>query len=152
MTVDLVNEPSGETYTRLLDWCGAQSNRIVLVRRSKTTLTPWGESLLQTLESHRVSSVESTTWPGTTLLGDTATVLTYENTSPVLDALKSGCDRLYGWVHPERPEDPIFLRADGTPLLVTIAHEQDGYLELTPEEYDVLRHALPELRTAVRGR
>jgi hypothetical protein len=55
-------------------------------------------------------------------------------------------------VHPDLPEDLSFVRADGTPLLVTIAHEQDGYLELTREDYDVFRHAFPELRTAARGR
>jgi hypothetical protein len=65
------------------------------VRRSKAVLTPRGESLLQALESHRVTAFESNAWPGTTLLGDTATVLAYENTPSVLAALKSDCDRLY---------------------------------------------------------
>jgi hypothetical protein len=151
LTVDLVDEPSGETYTRLLDWCSARSDRIVLVRRSKTPLTPRAESLLRDLESY-CTSVESNAWPGTTLLGDTATVLTYETTSPVLAALESSCDRLYGWTHPELPEDLSFVRADGTPLLVTIAHERDGYLELTREEYDLLMRTLAELRTVVRSR
>ncbi len=152
ITVDLVKEPAGDTYRRLVTWCASRSARVLVVLRSNVRLTALGESFLQTLGPYRVSVAESREWPGTKLLEGTATILTYDNTPAVLEALLTSSDHLYGWVHPSLPEDLSFLRLDGSPLLTTVAHERDGYLDLTTDEYRALGQYVPDLQCVVRGR
>jgi len=55
-------------------------------------------------------------------------------------------DGLYEWRAPERLEDMCFLRDDGTPVLATISHEHDAFMELTNKEFEELLKAVPDLR------
>jgi hypothetical protein len=54
-------------------------------------------------------------------------------------------DGLYDWRMPNRPED-LSVLSDGTPLLTTIAHEVDGYLDLTAAQAEELTELDPGLR------
>jgi len=62
--------------------------------------------------------------------------------------LLKAVDSLYAWQHPEFPEDLCLLRPDGTPWLVTIAHEKDAFLELTAVERLKILSELPGILTS----
>jgi hypothetical protein len=51
----------------------------------------------------------------------------------------------YDWQAPHLPEDPAFLREDGSTWLGTITHEHDVFLELSPQEKEALLEAMPNL-------
>ena len=51
---------------------------------------------------------------------------------------------------PELPQDLCLLRGNDDPWLVTIAHETDGYLRLSPEEKLRLVEALPRMGPLLR--
>lgn len=78
----------------------------------------------------------------------------YRLTTEVLGVLLDTTDHLYGWRLPTLPEDLAVLRADGTAMLETIAHEREGWLFLAEAEEARLRRAWPgfEAHVAPRGR
>ena len=144
---DLIEEPRGEIYRKLVDCALIYCDVVLLVvPGSKPT-----KSTLETLE--RLSPFlsrksEESEWPGTKLLGAGAgaTVYYYRFTSESAAVLKNITSSLYSWCQPKLPEDLCFLRIDQSPWLVSIAHEQDSYLELTEDERSQLAKLLPELQ------
>jgi hypothetical protein len=87
---------------------------------------------------------EVSEWPGTRLLAGTAVLRDYELSEAMTSALGEAADGLYEWCQPSRPEDLVLWGGDGEPWLVTIAHERDGYLWLTPAEARDLVARLPK--------
>lgn len=133
-------------YRTLLNYAVGRYNTALLVTRQTLALERAAEHVLQRLAPFLNQEHQGSQWPGTQLLsGETATLHYYNLSEPCAKILQEAVDRLYGWQQPERPEDLCLLRADGSPWLVSIAHEHDGYLELTPEERDELLRAIPLL-------
>ncbi|MEO7110004.1 MAG: hypothetical protein ABI183_06175 [Polyangiaceae bacterium] len=129
-------EPLGKAYIELIDACCRVAATFGLIVRESSLALP--EGLSRQLERNRpyqseVLSVQQ--WPGTVLLGSERALLYRYNVAPGSAAfLASAIDHLFGWVHPQLPEDLCFFRADGSVLLTTTSHERDGYLTLTHEE------------------
>lgn len=137
---DIIEEPQGTLYRALLDYCNAHAQIVLLVLREVDWIEPPAREFLERFRSILISQEQATEWPGTRLTSGTATIFRYHITSDLIDYLKTTVEGLYEWQQPECLEDLCFLRQDGTPLLVTIAHENDAYLELTSEEHkDLLR-------------
>src|SRR5260221_10591169 len=109
-----------------------------------------GYSLLALCAPHLIEAAARSEWPGTGLLGHTATVYRYRLSPGMLDCLKAGSRRLYGWLQPTLPEDLAMYRPDDSVLLASIAHESDAWLKLHESEI-IDAHRLP-LRLAVRSR
>ena len=59
--------------------------------------------------------------------------------------LKNSANRLYQWQRPYLPDDLCFLRSDESPWLVTIAHENDSYLQADEEEMLQLKNEKPNV-------
>lgn len=78
----------------------------------------------------------------------------YRLTHEVLAVLLDATDHLYGWLLPALPDDLVVLRADGTFMLETIAHEREAWLRLSEAEEARLRRAWPgfEAHVAPLGR
>lgn len=144
-------EPADTNYRDLIKFCGSIASKMLLVVRDPEK-DPGAEilSVLTRLEPYLVESVRTNKWPGTILLTDQATVYCYR-VSEGLDALLSELKTsLFGWLHPEAPEDPCFCRSDGEPLLVTTSHEHDAYLLLTASEHALLERQFPDLAATLR--
>jgi hypothetical protein len=144
-TYNLVKEPTGETYCRLIRHLSSYCNEFLLVIRSSVNAYP---STIEGLEKFRdflLRRSEEAKWPGTELLDGTATVYRFRLSPEALDHLSSLAEGLYSWKQPELPEDLCFIRFDGSPCLVSIAHEKDGYLLLSDEEYAQLIEEVPDV-------
>ena len=150
-TYDIETEPRGDVLTSLLAFCASRSTTALLVIREKDWLNNTARRVLSELEPHLLSKEESSEWPGTRLLSETATVLRYSVTPGFVSVLRNQTDALYQWQQPERPEDLCFLRQDGTTLLVTITHESDAYLELEEDEYREIMRLVPALRLSAHS-
>jgi len=150
-TYDIETEPRRDMLTSLLAFCGARSTTALLIVREKDWLTDAARRVLSELEPHLLSKTESAEWPGTRLFAGSATVLRYLVTPIFVSLLQSQTEGLYQWQQPERPEDLCFLRQDGTPLLVTITHESDAYLELEEDEYREIMRFVPALRLSAHS-
>ncbi len=152
LSVDVVQEPEGRLLRDMLGLLARHASSVVLVVRDEPGLSTAAKDLLTMLEPHRVETRRSSSWPGTSLIGDEATVLHFAMNDEVLRELRDAASRLYQWQQPELPEDLAFLRADGTAVLLTICHERDASLVLSEGEYQQILDTLPELATVVRVR
>jgi hypothetical protein len=150
MVFDILSEPAGRAYHQLLDECAVYSTTVLLVVRDTQYLSPSATAFLETAEPWRLSKELKSEWPGTIMKEFLATIYTYRFDDALLRKLQTTATRLYQWVQPELPEDPCFLRPDGRPLLVTIAHESDSYLDITESEADRLMGAIPSLKLSRR--
>lgn len=140
---DLVIEPQYNCYRQLilhaLGWC---SSFQIVVRHN----LPTGLGVTQLLDKLRfflISKSEEHEWPGTRLLDETATVYRYRFCRESASIMVEVAERLFAWIQPNLPEDLCLLRFDGSPWLVTIAHESDGYLILTRKELRNLVSTIP---------
>ena len=139
------SEPRGRTYDRLVDFAPTECATALLVVRDPLALSPTAHDVLRQLDSCLRERSEQSEWPGTVLLGHTATVYRYSLTPVFLDTVKRVARGLFDWVEPGLPDDLCFLSADGQPWLVTIAHERDVYMELSEDQHARLLKQIPEL-------
>lgn len=142
-TYDLLEEPTGETYRQLLHHSEGYCDVILLVMRHE----PVELSACQVVERLRpflINESEECEWPGTRTV-DSATIYRFALSAESITIVSEVASRLYSWVHPNLPEDLCFIRPDGEPWLVTIAHEQDAYLNLTRQEMEDLAAMVPSL-------
>ncbi len=117
----------------------------LLVIRSGADLHAQAARVLQQLEPFLVSCREESSWPGTTLVGHTATVRRFRWCPETQDVLARAVEGLYRWREPRLPEDPCLFRPDGSVWLATIAHEHDGWFELSEDEKAALVQDVPGL-------
>lgn len=89
-------------------------------------------------------------WPGTILFSEQATVYAYRVSAELAGPVSELESHLFGWLHPDAPEDPCFCRSDGEPFLVTTSHERDAYLLLTNREHAFLAQEFPTLAGLLR--
>ena len=144
--IEFRSEPKGRLYRMLLDQAAKTCPAFLLVRRPAEPLSPSGDDVQKRLSAFLISEKQSSGWPGTQLLGHEATVFKYEFRPDSLKILTRSASRLFQWRQPELPEDLCLLRQDGSPWLVSIAHESDAYLELSGDEERQLSAEMPELR------
>ncbi len=142
---DLAKEPRGETLHRLIRGVGRLASSVMMVIRDDIGIDEGGRRLLSRLGPHMLERRRGSSWPGTTLLSDTATIYRFTAVDEVLDEVIGASDTLYGWQQPALPVDLSFLRYDGTELLATVSHERDAYLKLEVHEHEALASVLPEL-------
>lgn len=118
---------------------------LTLVVRPNLGVSERAQTVLDRLSPHLLERKKSSRWPGTELLVDTATVYRFAISAGTLHLLLEWATPLFDWQQPQLPEDLYFLREDGTEWLVTIAHERDAYLSVTPEELTVIEAEYPRL-------
>jgi hypothetical protein len=109
-------------------------------------LSDSGRGVMRDLEPFLLTSEESSTWPGTELIGHTARVFTYRLAAESVDVLKRASSRLFAWEQPQLPADLCLLRSVGDAWLTTIAHEQDAFIRMTWNERESLVEAVRGLR------
>ena len=136
-------EPAGSRYQELLSaslrWCAYGS---VVMQDF-----PWTEAALRAVEELRpwhAVEVRAPEWPGTRP-SKPAKVIVFTLQPGTIAILTSLARRLYQWAQPNLPEDLCLFRATGEPWLVSIAHESDGWVNLTPEELHALSEAIAPL-------
>jgi hypothetical protein len=130
-TYDLLDEPVGELYYGLLDFALSECTLALLVETRE--LTESGQEVMRQLAPFVIRKERSTEWPGTQTTRS-AMVYYYHYDAACAEVLKRRTNRLYAWHGGDLPDDLCLLRADESPWLGTIGHENDGYLELTDEE------------------
>lgn len=144
----VLQEPRGNTYRRLIDYSLRYCHSFLLVVGPSIPINETGRRVLTSLEPFLLSQTESSEWPGTRLLDGVARVYRFTLSSESATILAQVADSLFSWVQPNLPEDLCLNRCDGSPFLVTISHEKDAYLQLTPEEASVLIAGVPGLEVS----
>jgi len=142
---DIAEEPRGEVYHKLIDISLSFCDTGVLVVRDTIRLGETGAQVLEALRAFVRSQSRKSSWPGTVLEGNLATVYRFRLCEDSIRILKDCVDSLYDWQQPDLPEDLCLIRPDESPWLVSTAHEGDSYLDITPQEKDHIVAQLPAL-------
>ena len=142
---NLIDEPMGATYRQLLNVSTKFCDTFLLVFRHTIEVSESATRAIEDLKPFLISQAEESEWPGTRLFEQTATVFRFALTQQSIDMIGEIAHSLYSWMQPQLPEDLCLMRFDGEPWLITIAHENDGYFVLSPEEKVALVMSVPEL-------
>ena len=147
---NFIIEPTGGLYRSLLEHAFPACDSVLLVVRRSQPLNESGRCLLSRLDAFLMRETERSEWPGTKLLDRTAQVFEFRFTPRSALVLKQAVDSLFAWRQPNFPEDLCLLRQDSTPWLVSISHEQDGFLNLASNEAVDLFRSWPDIRTMIK--
>jgi len=110
-----------------------------LVQRRCVDLEASAHRVFSHLKSAIVSEQETSEWPGTRLIDDTAVMRVYVLNSVTEVVLATEASSLFDWIQPSLPEDLCLRRADMSPWLVTISHEHDAYFVTNSDEIEMIR-------------
>jgi hypothetical protein len=147
---NILREPTGSQYSSLLDYALKECNFFLLVTdRDNRQLSPAGKAVLNELAPFLYRMEMKSEWPGTVLSWGQVPIYTYHYIEESVSILKKSATRLYQWQRPDLPDDLCLLRPDETPWLVTIAHENDSYFELSENEIRHLLKSLPSYKTMI---
>ena len=145
-TINIVFEPAGSVYRDLLTAALDRCDSFSLVWRDQFTFDGHAQRLEEELRPWLLSTTRGNRWPGTELLGHSATIRFYRFDEAVLEILAS-TQGLYSWLAPSRPEDLALYKDDGSLWLGSVAHERDAWLEVSPLEARAITDRAPELLT-----
>jgi hypothetical protein len=149
-TYNLLIEPTGSKYSELLDYAITVCKFFLFVTdRDQNYLGPKGKRVLDELAPYLYRMELKSEWPGTILFGTEVPVYIYHFIPASIAILKKSATRLYQWQDPNLPDDLCLLRDDESPWLVTIAHENDSYFELTEDEMQQLVKIIPEYASMI---
>jgi hypothetical protein len=122
-----------------LDFCDHGS----LVVREEAQMGPQSNDLLALLKPYVFDISETSIWPGTELLGHTATVWKFHFNESVIQILCAVVPGLFQFRANWMPEDLALYRSNGTVWLSSVAHENLGWVELSDEELQSLDKSAP---------
>jgi hypothetical protein len=142
---NIKSEPSAEQYRAIVDFCAKRSSKVLLVVREPSELTSTAKGILEALSGGGAELNECSEWPGTTLCSGTAQVWKFALTECSVEVLKHEKRTLFQWLEPDAPEDLCFLRADHSPIFVSISHERDAYFVLDCDERAALSSSVKGL-------
>ncbi len=134
---DICVEPRSEAYRTLIAQLEGACSTFGLVLQEQLQFDDRARTLLRELDPFSVSDELVASWPGTEFFRGRARLVRYRIESESMRSLHS-TDRLFGWRSPALPEDLCAWRADGSLWMGTIAHEAQGWLLITPAEYQAL--------------
>ena len=107
----------------------------------------FGAALLIELRPFLISELEANEWPGTILLKDKALLRKFTLDNGSVAILKKYANSLYEWQQPNLLEDLCFYKLiDGEVWMATISHENDGYFEITENEFSIMLTMFPYLK------
>jgi hypothetical protein len=111
----------------ILDSLLNYANRFSFVIRNKESITAEEKKVIDLFQPFEFQRKETFEWPGTKLFGRRkATVFYYFYNQNTYKLLLKECKELYGWLHPNRPEDLCFY-VNTIPVFASISHERDSF-------------------------
>jgi hypothetical protein len=137
-------EPAGLTYRALRACAQPCCGTFSLVWRHQLSFDASAADVARALRPFPAEEIETSEWPGTQLIGHSATLRKYRlSPDSVRELTRAG--GLFGWQSPARPEDLAFYARDGRCWLASIAHEREAFVVVEPDELAALRAAAPTL-------
>ncbi|QDH20409.1 leucine-rich repeat domain-containing protein [Saccharibacillus brassicae] len=152
----IYNDPKGEAYRKLIDYMSARAAtfslkgpRILKVKDPRDPPLPeW--SILEQIQPYfaheEVYHCENGYEDDEGIYQDCSyddLFWHYRCCRETADFLKATTSHLFGWIHPELPEDLCFWDDDGNCLMHSMSHEDIAGMNATPEEAERLYHEIP---------
>lgn len=141
------SNPRGDAYDRLLDYVGERAAMFVVRLHPKMRLTHTMEVVLERLSPYfkYKKSFHQLRDKRSSFAYTKGNYYFYTSCPEAVALLQESARSMYAWQHPALPEDLSFLHEDGSPLLITIAHEEMLSLVIGEEEAEELSAEVPGL-------
>jgi hypothetical protein len=148
---DFEREPRLATYVGLIRVIATISHRALVITRQYNVSSDT-DALLERLRPWCWASEERSYWPNTVLREPNAELVhEFLLSTEVIGAITSFVDGLYEWRAP-LPEDLALLREDGSVVLFSTAHEEEGGLCLSSDEKKLVETRCPAIAELVSWR
>ena len=138
-------EPTGSSYSRLIDFCAKRCPKCTLVVQRPQRFSATRDHFLETLKEHLIEISKQAEWPGTKLTRSLASVHWYSVNRDLVNRIKETTNGLYEWAAPDLPEDLAFYSVDGVALLGTSSHERFAFLVLEDRDLEDFQTEVPNL-------
>ena len=122
----ITRDVTGEAYKLLLEAALEEASMFSLVW-SDGPFPPKAAAMRTALRGLQLRHVKRDRWPGTILVGHTASVVTYRAAPEALPILLEP-GSLFGWRSPAYPDDLSFSTDSGAVCLATVSHEGDAWI------------------------
>lgn len=132
------SEPTGAAYVELLELATSEGMHGLVIVREIERATEKTKRLLERLRAAGATTRLRSSWPGTELVGHTATSYQFLLDEGATRILQDSARGLFDWQAPDLPEDLCVLREDGSTWLGSIAHEKDAWVEW--DEAEIARY------------
>lgn len=139
MLVDIGKDLSGPVYTQFLQTLWSLSSTCSFTVQPSLGCSDRLRRFLKDMEVHLASVRRSNVWPGTQLMDGEADVYTFLCKETTLECVLRYSSSLFEWLQPDLPEDLALYRNDGSTILETVTHEQEGLLKISLVEYERLQ-------------
>ena len=135
--IEILEEPIGDAYKKLITLAMAVCDEFILVKRDQLPLNQSGHNFIERIKPFLKEIKKQDNWPGTRLSGHYADVYYFKCTEELIEILTSSVEGLYSWIQPNTLEDLCFFK-NQKEWLVTVSHERMGRIN-TSEESEVLK-------------
>lgn len=125
--IHLDHEPKGRCYHELLKVAQHYCSHFSLVWQEQLKFEKSADVLAMKLQKHLLKEGYTNKWPGTELVGHKAKIRYYALNKETITILKS-TNRLYAWIAPELPEDLTLYVKSNDCWLVSVSHENMGWI------------------------
>lgn len=146
--IDLISEPSDQTYADLLRFGMQFCASFSLTWRDQAQFNQSTSDIENILRPFLLRESYTDKWPGTKLYDAKARVRFYRFTDQSLEILLRPSS-LYAWLEPDLPEDLALYKTDGSCWLLSIAHELDSAISDEQISITSLRTAVPGIAAKV---
>jgi hypothetical protein len=128
--IELCQDLDGVLYGEFIRYAFATSNEVYFVVRGEVQKGPNVAAVVKRVAAHLIAEQEVCEWPGTRLhSGLVARLFKFSTADPVMRLFLDVTDHLYGWQHPDLPEDIGFRDREGRVVIESTTHEH--YLSMT---------------------
>ncbi len=139
-------EPTGRGYSLLIEFCAKRCPKCTFALQRPLQFGQNCHEFLDSLKEHLIEVANQTEWPGTRLMGFSASVYWYRVSPELIAVLKTKVSSLYEWAVPDLPEDLAFYWPDGSALLGSSSHERFAFLNLTEKGIDEFQQEVQDVR------
>jgi hypothetical protein len=123
----ITGDVTGDAYQLLLAAALREAATFALVWRDQLQFGATAAALRDVLRRFQLRQMKSDRWPGTVLLGQYASVISYRAAPEALATLLEP-GSLFAWRAPAFPEDLSFTSNRETVCLATISHEATAWI------------------------
>lgn len=129
---DLVNNPTGKSYTSLIDLLCAHSDTFYFVTRKELD---YDAKVIEQFQPFIIEQYKTNEWASTKTSGPAATVYKISVCSQTCQLLKKLANSLYDWVAPHLPEDLTFIKNDFV-WFFSCSHEEFAHFQIRSPYYE----------------
>lgn len=139
---DLIENPSDETYRRLIRVLCDHSDKFYFVTRKELK---YNQEILLQFNPYIIESYKTKKWASTITKGPSATVYVMEANKDTCMLLQKYANSLFDWVAPNLPEDLTFYKNNFAWFSCT-THEEFGGYSIRSDYYRELIHEIDGLK------